>query len=86
MTDEKTTDTTAPKQAADPARIGLPQKPVAPAPTVAKATEPKKPSTGERIAAIEKRWGKKFEEVLIDIHDHIYGATPPAAAPAEKLA
>lgn len=28
-----------------------------------------------RIRDIEKRWGKSFEHVLADIHDHVFGAT-----------
>lgn len=47
----------------------------APKPFVAPPAPKKESSVQERIAAIEKRWGKKFEEVLVDIHDHIYGKT-----------
>lgn len=36
---------------------------------------PPKRSVTARIRDIEKRWGKSLEEVLIDIHDHVFGAS-----------
>ena len=30
------------------------------------------------IAAIEKRYGKEFMAVLVDLHDHVFGTTPVA--------
>jgi hypothetical protein len=42
------------------------------------ASPPVKPrrSVGARIRDIEKRWGKNFEDVIIDLHDHVFGASP----------
>lgn len=31
----------------------------------------------ERIKDIEFRWKKSFEHVMLDMHDHIFGASPP---------
>jgi hypothetical protein len=40
--------------------------------------EPKKVrKVGDRVKDIETRWGKDIQEVLIDIHDHIFGASRP---------
>lgn len=35
-----------------------------------------KRSLGARVKDIEKRYGKEFTEVIIDIHDHVFGAVP----------
>lgn len=43
-------------------------------------------SPAYRVAAIERRWGKRFEEVLVDIHDHLFGKTealPPKTPETE---
>lgn len=41
-----------------------------------------------RVDAVEARWGKSFMEVMLDIHDHLFGVSPvqqeaPADAPVE---
>lgn len=38
---------------------------------------PKKRSLNDKIKDVEKRWGKDFDEVLIDLHDHVFGTSPP---------
>lgn len=37
-----------------------------------------------RIKAIEARHGKDFMEVMADVHDHIFGATPPQKEPEKQ--
>lgn len=40
--------------------------------------EPKAPrSISDRVKDVEKRWGKSIQEVMVDIHDHIFGASKP---------
>jgi hypothetical protein len=41
-----------------------------------KKEEPKKPSVGERKKAMEERFGKPFDEILVDAVDSAFGATP----------
>jgi hypothetical protein len=38
---------------------------------------PENEDLGERIRLIEKRHGKEFMAVLADVHDHLFGKTPP---------
>jgi len=48
---------------------------------------PKKPAHDDfkkRVTAIEARWGKRFEEVLVEIHDHIFGKSPEPKPANEK--
>lgn len=35
----------------------------------------------KRIAAIEARWDKPFEEVLLDLHDHVFGKSEDLLSP-----
>ena len=35
----------------------------------------------ERVAQLEARWGKPWEEVMVDMHDHIFGKTVPPVEP-----
>lgn len=42
-----------------------------------KGDPPKPPrSVGARIRDVEKRHGKDFEHILLDLHDHIFGTSP----------
>ena len=34
-----------------------------------------KRSVKDRIKDIETRWGKGFEEIMIDLHDHVFGTS-----------
>ena len=45
---------------------------------------PENTSLVSRIRAIEKRWGKEFMEVMADIHDHLFGATPVEPEPTSQ--
>lgn len=40
-------------------------------------TETEKRSSRDRVKDIETRWQKDFEDIIIDIHDHIFGTSPP---------
>lgn len=54
---------------------------------VAAAAEKVKSKVAARVAAIEARWGKSIQEVMCDVHDHVFGSTPEDAsegAAAEK--
>lgn len=37
---------------------------------------PAKPSARDRIAAAEKRHGKKWEEIMVDVYEHVFGSHP----------
>lgn len=54
--------------------------------TEAPAQEDPKPKRHihDRITDIEKRWGKGWEEVLADVHDHVFGTSNPHDAGEEK--
>lgn len=43
-------------------------------------------SVVDRVKAIEARWGKDFMEVMMDIHDHLFGVSPVPAPPAPDAA
>lgn len=43
------------------------------------------PTLVERIRAIELRWGKEFMEVVVEIHDHLFGVSPPAPVPVATV-
>lgn len=40
-------------------------------------------STVKRVRRIEKRHGKNFMEVMCDVHDHVFGATPAEDGPPD---
>jgi hypothetical protein len=54
--------------------------------TEAAAQEDPKPkrSIHDRIKDIEKRWGKGWEEVLTDVHDHVFGTSNAHDADEKK--
>lgn len=39
--------------------------------------ESPKRSIQDRVKDIEKRWGKELTEVMVDLHDHVFGTSPP---------
>lgn len=42
------------------------------------APEPsQKRSLRDRVRDAETRWEKDFEEIILDIHDHVFGTSPP---------
>lgn len=46
------------------------------APAKEDAPKPKR-HIRDRIKDIEKRWGKEFTEIMVDVHDHVFGTSPP---------
>lgn len=55
-----------------------PPTPELPEVVVTAPTPPPPPrSIGARIRDVEKRWGKNFEHVMLDLHDHVFGTSPP---------
>lgn len=38
---------------------------------------PKKRSVRDRVRDAETRWEKDFDEIILDIHDHVFGTSPP---------
>jgi len=48
------------------------------------APEASKRGVKDRIKDIEKRWGKEFTEVMVELHDHVFGASPPHDADEKK--
>lgn len=69
MTDVNETDKKPDSVVAD---AGVAADAAAPAP----APTPEKRKIQDRIKDIEKRWGKEFTEVVVDLHDHIFGKSP----------
>jgi hypothetical protein len=45
---------------------------------------PPKRNVKDRIKDIEKWWGKEFTEVMVDLHDHVFGVKPPHDADEKK--
>lgn len=45
--------------------------------------QPEKRSLADRVKDIETRWGKSLDEVVVDLHDHVFGTSVPheTAAP-----
>lgn len=57
---------------------GEPASPVAgSAVGVEPAPVPQKRHMRDRIKDVETRWGKDFEEILLDLHDHVFGTSDP---------
>ena len=41
-------------------------------------SEVKKPrSVADRVKDIETRWGKDIQEVMVELHDHVFGTSKP---------
>lgn len=85
-TDESDTKGSEPESDADDGQAGSPslEDPTLGVPPAAPEPPKEKRSVKDRVRDAEVRWGKDFDEIILDIHDHVFGTSLPHDAVDKK--